>query len=174
MDCNFLPLQKGKGAEVVLECLVVLIRMTKMEQATKMLQYSGLARNLWIPICKFATPESVDPSWNQVYILCVHLNSKLLESQTHYYIEECFNFWGLHGMFLCHKLWSLSEMVENFLLNSPDTNYRSMKELLNFDVFILNAVSAMIPYLDGWRIQQPTELPRIIVSEIYFLNYFTP
>jgi len=120
---------------------------------------------IWYPLVVFARPEShPDPGWEQVYVLGLELTATLLRHQRYFFLEDVLNFWGIHGAYLSHKLWSLSEMTKTCVMNDPEKNYTNMRSLLNFNVFVLSTVTAMLPFHEEWRRQQPNEFTRILVQ----------
>ena len=156
-------IQKVKGPEIVAECLGVLIQLCN-RNSCNVLAYTSLSKYLWLPLGKFATTDLRDPKWNDVYLLGVHLNTRMINNLKFHYLEECLNFWGLHGLYLTHKLWDLADIVNHFFLKHPEKNFREMKELLEVIVFTLDGVAAMIPFIQQWRLQQPQPLTQVLVS----------
>jgi len=137
-----------------------------------MVQYCGLVKALWIPISKFAGDESTQSdkikSWNKIYSLCIHLNTCLLSAQKFYYLEDGLNFWSINGLSLISKLWGLSELINRSPLTNPENNFKDLKDVLMFDVFILNFISTMLPYLENWKKLQKCDVNQVIVSLYFF------
>jgi hypothetical protein len=154
-----------KGSEIAQHALYLLKALAEKGEPYGLLHNVDVVGNIWNPLVRFATPENPDPVWEEVYVLALDLTSVMLTKQKHYFLEDVLNFWGVHGSFLSFKLWSLSEMTKNCVMNDPDKNFTMMKHLLRFNSFILPVVFEMMVFKEDWRRQQKEEFDKTLVSE---------
>ena len=156
-------LQKGMGPIIVQECMFALIKLAELPETSKILCNSSLSQQLWTPAILYATPETVDDKWDDVYVLCCALNTLMLKAQKYYYLEDALNFWGIHGEFMVIKINALTDIIHHCYLQTPEQNFVNIKRLLTFNVTLLHAIAEMVPYFQHWRLQQFDLLSRLMV-----------
>ncbi|ODM92205.1 hypothetical protein Ocin01_14477, partial [Orchesella cincta] len=144
-----------KAPFVVSSALAALIALSEDPEGFKLLPTRGMS-SLWLHLHKFTI--SVDPTkkeWEGVFMLCLNLNSKLLQSLKRDYLEEALGFWGLFGNFLNGKLGEMLNLTEIWLRGNGKED---IKLVISTSIFTLNGILSLMPYLEDWQKSQRVEV----------------
>lgn len=143
-------------------CIAALISLAEHPFGCNLVPVSDVVRGLYSNLYKLTETDS--ESWKDVFYLCLTMNSKLLGSLKHLYLDSALAFWAQNSVYLNQQMYLMTELTRvSVTPGENEKSYDDLKRLLTRGTFVLNDVVMMMPFIEKWQILQPPDVYKIIV-----------